>query len=371
MHSKFFIVFVYWSFLTSLVSCGNLSENATEIKSVELMPVDSFWMDRLHSSQEEIMTLYPFDDTNIIGFDHFNQLNFYTKNKNVFLYKKSKVLIPERSFSAFLSMNKSKNKYYVLAEKTIYTYDSLYNLKDSSKFNHTMRHLKNDYFPASANLLPLINFGDTLVSYYSHSSATDFYKTYREPAFMEFTPSKSIDSVTTYLEKPRDLQFYEVGFLTFHTAINNKLYKLYNGIDTLYEYNRLTHKEGKMPIHNKDYVLPERSNSKNLFDFGYLTKRSLSNFAYTGMFYNPMTGNTILFYNTPVSASGDKNPTSKNQKLKAIILDNELKAINYLDFKEEFFPTTTFFLYTNKGLAMPLDNDDPSNQKTKFYIYNF
>lgn len=371
MRKFFFIVFVCWHFFIDLTSCGKSSENATDIKSVELMPVDSFWMDGLHSSQEEVMTLYPLNDTCIMGFDHFNQLNFYAKNSHVFRYKESKVLLPERSFSAFLSMNKSKKKFYLLAEKAIYVYDSVYHLKDSSKFTHTMPHLKYDYFIACSNFLPLINLGDTFVSYYSHSNATDFFTTYKEPAFMEFTLAKTIDSVTTYLEKPSNLQFYEVGFLNFHAAINNKLYKLYNGIDTLYEYSRLTHKEGKIPIRNKDYVLPEWSDSKNLFDFGYLTKRSLSNFSYTGMFHNPITGNTILFYNSPVSPAGDKNPTSKDQKLKAIILDSKLKVINYLNFKEEFFPTTTFFLYTNKGLAMPLNNEDPTREKTKFYIYNF
>jgi hypothetical protein len=371
MHSKFFIFFVCWLFLIGLISCGNSSENAADIKSGELVPIDSFWIEKLHSSQEEIMTLYPLNDSTIMGFDHFNQLNFYTKNNHVFHYKKSTVLSPDRSFPSFLSVDKSKNKFYLFSEKTIYTYDSLYNLKDSSKFTHTMPYLKNDYFPACSNFLPLINIGDTLVSYYSNNNASDFFTTFKESAFMEFTLSKTIDSVTTYSKKPSNLQHYEVNFFSFHAAISNNLYKLYNGIDTLYEYNRFTHKEGKVPINNKDYLLPKWSDSKNLFDFGYITKREFSSFSYCGMFYNPTTGNTVLFYNSPVSLAGDKNPTPKDQKLKAVVLDKNLKTINYYIFKQEFLPPTTFFHYSNKGLAMPINNNDPTSEKTTFYIYNF
>jgi len=42
------------------------------------------------------------------------------------------------------------------------------------------------FLPAEKFLL-LIQFGDTLINYYCHSNAADFFTTYKEAAFMEFT----------------------------------------------------------------------------------------------------------------------------------------------------------------------------------------
>jgi len=40
-------------------------------------------------------------------------------------------------------------------------------------------------------------------------------------------------------------------------------------------------------------------------------------------------------------------------------------------FKKGFYDPMTFFYYPNNGIALPIDNDDPTLEKTQFYIYNF
>ena len=114
---------------------------------------------------------------------------------------------------------------------------------------------------------------------------------------------------------------YEVDFVTFHSALINTLCRLYTGFDTLYTCNRKAHKELKVQIYNRDYILAERSTSKNLFDFSYLTKRALLSFSYKGKFYNAITKHVVLFYNAPLTLNGDNNPTGKDRELKAVVLD--------------------------------------------------
>jgi hypothetical protein len=366
---RYLILFLVCAFAAFTDSCDNPGSSAQEIEAHNLMPTDSFHIGKLYSSQNELTSLHPLNDSILIGFDHFDQINFYSKQGNTFAYVKSKTLLPQRSFAAFLSLNESQ--VYLFAEKTIYTYDRLFNLKDSFELRHRMRYLKENYFPACDDFLPLITFGDTLVSYYAHSNVADFFTTYKEPAFMEFTLAKKIDSAKTYLPKPSQLKYYEVDFFSFQMAINNSLFKLYNGLDTIYQYNRTTHKEAKIPIHNKDYRLPTKSTSTKLNDFGRRTKRMLSSFSYKGMFYNQSTGNTILFYYTPLNLNADKNPGPDDRILKAAVLDRQFRIINYCEFKKGFSPPITFFYFPNKGLAMPIENEDATSEKTLFYIYNF
>lgn len=363
-----FLIHLLFIVAIGITGCRDYNENLAD-SLLEPNPVDSFQIEKLISSQQEVTSLNLLNDSTLIGFDHFNQLNIYIKNGSTFRFKRSEFMPPERTNPGFLSV--AENGFLLFSDKKVYRYNPDYRLQDSSKFTAVIKYLKGDYFPACSNFLPLLHFGDTLLSYYANNNPNDFLTNFKEDSFMEFTLRETIDSIKTYSPKPKDLEYYDVNFFSFHTAINNSIYKLYNGIDTLYCHNRHSHKDEKIPIRNKDYVLPERSVLKNAFDFQYLTKREISSFSYCGMFHNSVNDHIVLFYNSPVDQKDKKNPTPKDQKLKAVVLDKNLSIINYFVFEKEFMPTMTFFQYANKGLAMPLNNEDPTNEKTRFYIYNF
>lgn len=355
-----------------LTSCHFQKKDTTAITLDKSKAIDSFSISKLNTSERELSHLSFLNDTTLISFDNFDNLCIYTKKDNLFSYYRPVALQPFSESPRFFYLDTIRKRSYTFKDRTFYTYNSAFTLIDSITLNLSVGGLKTNYFLSATSFLPFIKKEYTFICNYSHADVNDFFKTYNEPALIEFSlTDTSIQNAKTYFRKPIQLKYYDVSFLSSHVNIDNTIYKLYSGFDTLYSYQLNTGKENKIPIRNKDYTLPEKSDLKRLFDFGYRTKHTLASFSYSGMFYNPTSKNLMLFYKTPVAQSTDKNPTSKDQKLKAIVLNSAFKVISYIEFKDSYYNEAHFLIYKNKGIAMPLENEDPLNEKTTFYIYNF
>lgn len=357
----------------ALTSCGFQKNDSIAIILDKSKAIDSFSISKLNTSERELSHLSFLNDTTLISFDNFDNLCIYTKKDNQFSYHHPVALQPFSDSPRFFYVDTIRKLSYTFKDRTIYTYNSAITLIDSMTLNLSVGGLKTNYFLSATSFLPFIKKDEyTFICNYSHADVNDFFKTYNEPALIEFSlTDTSIPNAKTYFRKPTQLKYYDVSFLSSHVNVGNTIYKLYSGFDTLYSYQLNTGKEATIPIHNKDYTLPEKSDLKRLFDYGYRTKHTLASFTYNGMFYNPASKNLMLFYKTPVAQSTDKNPTSKDQKLKAIVLNSAFKVISYIEFKDSYYNEAHFFIYKNKGIAMPLENEDPLHEKTTFYIYNF
>ena len=361
-------IFIYFV----LTSCGFQKKDTIAITLDKSKAIDSFSISKLNSSERELSHLSFLNDSTLISFDNFDNLCIYTKKDNQFSYYRPVALQPFSDSPRFFYLDTIRKRSYTFRDRTIYTYNSSFSLIDSMTLNLSVGGLKTNYFLSATSFLPFIKKEYSFICNFSHSDVNDFFKTYNEPALIEFSlTDTSIPNAKTYFKKPAQLKYYDVSFLSSHVNIDNAIYKLYSGFDTLYSYQLNTGKENKTAIHNKDYVLPEKSDLKRLFDYGYRTKHTLASFSYSGMFYNPASKNLMLFYKTPVVESADKNPTSKDQKLKAILLNSAFKVISYIEFKDSYYNEAHFFIYKNKGIAMPIENEDPLHEKTTFYIYNF
>lgn len=345
---------------------------STQATAEHVAPTDSFSIDRTTFGRRELSNLLWMNDSTLFSFDSFDDLYFYRKHGPVFSYSANVKLLPENHSVGSVSLSKDGRKLYRLRKKTIYTYSLDGQLKDSITINASLPVLKEEFFVGCCNFLPFLQFGDTLVAYYSHSDANDLFKTYEEDAFLQLIPQKNGTVTTkTLLKKPSELEFYEVLPYLFHCAVNRTLYKMYNGLDTVYSYNLSTGAEGAVSIGNRDYRLPERADLNKLFEPAYSAKRSLANFAYCGFFHNPVTGHFVLFYSCPVLAKPGKNPTSEDVVIKALVLNTDLSILRYLDFQERYFPPLSYIHWPGKGLAMPVYTKDPTNAPIRYHIYNF
>lgn len=345
--------------------------SSTKAVTEAVAPADSFSIDRILYGRRELSHLLWMNDSTLFSFDSFDDLYFYRKHGSVFSYSSSVTLLPNNHAVSFVSLSQDGQKLYRLREKTIYAYSLNGLLKDSTTISASLPFLKDRFFVSCCNFLPFLEFGDTMVCYYSAADPNDFFKTYEEPAFMQLIPQKGTAAVKTMLKKPAHLKFYDVTFHLFHCAVNRTLYKMYNGLDTIYIYNQLTGAESAVPICNKDYSLPEKINLNKVFDSAYRLKHSLSSFCYSGFFHDPTTGHFVLFYERPAQARPGKNPTVDDLRLQALVLDADLKIIRYVNFEQRFFPPMTFIQWPGKGLAMPLYTENTDNEAIRYHIYNF
>lgn len=334
-------------------------------------PTDSFSIDRILYGRRELSNILWMNDSTLLSSDSFDDLYFYCKRGPVFSYSSTVKLLPTNHTVGFVSLSRDRKKFYRLQEKTIYTYNTDFQLKDSINIRASLPVLKEQFFVSCCNFLPFLEFGDTMVCYYSAAKPDDFFKTYEEAAFMCLIPQKGTTLVKTVLKKPPQLKFYDVTLYLFHCAVNRTLYKMYSGLDTIYTYNLATGKQNALPIGNKDYSLPEKTDLNKVFNPAYRARSSLVNFAYCGFFHNPVTGHFVLFYNRPAQAKPGKNPTANDLRLQALVLDADLNILRYLDFGQRFFPPPTFVQCPGKGLAMPIFTEHPNDEAIRYHIYNF
>jgi hypothetical protein len=366
---KYFLIPISLFILTS---CTNKQVENERLKVTKAIALDSFSIHHHVTKQEELADLIFLNDSTLLGFNGFNTINRYAKKGVKFIFQNAIDLVPSINETCFLYKHRYQWEYFRFYRNTIYNYDSTFRLKDSIKINYDTKYLKKDFFLSFGAELPLIQLGDTFISNYTHIDVTNFYNTYKEDAYMEFViKNKQISTTKTYAKKPVNLKYYDVSFISSHCIAGNKLYKIYCGIDTLYIIDRITGLESKKPIRNKDYQLPEKTKLEKIDNAGYITKHSLSTFQYTAIFYNENSGHFIVFYSPPASAKEDKAITYKDKALKAIVLDNNLDILNYWDFVDNYLGAYCFYQIKNKGLAMPLENNTSTNEKTTFYIYNY
>jgi hypothetical protein len=237
---------------------------------------------------------------------------------------------------------------------------------------HRFRYLKDSFALSAANNGPIMVLHDTLISVISPNANESLRHYYKEQEIAEFRIDPSTDTLQylrTYITKPSNLSDYDfpLGMYAFH---NNTVFLMYPQFDTIYSFNRSTGTLHKTAIHNQDFTQPAKFTCIPFTpEYGSCaTKYYLHNFRYYGIHYNPLTKHFVLFYNSPVNPVKGRIPTSKDQPLQAMVLDEQLRPLYYHSFTKNLEAGTSFFIIPGKGLAMPIL--DEHYETTKFYIYN-
>lgn len=335
-----------------------------------LTPVDSFEI-----SQFE--TPYEIKDVNNAGthtlmtFDGLNSIRYYGLNEgNTFKYEKTVTLTNKQEGISFLAKDFQTNFYFLFCKNSITKYDSSFNFIKAYPYKHTTKFLKDKYRPVVCNTFPLIVTDSSLITAFNHNTVTEFFTTYKEPSKMEFVfKNDSIVRVNTFMRRPTQLVYYDGGMPLFYFPLNNTLVEMSGNFDTIYTYDLKTKNENKFALNNKDYTLPQKLDTKRIFnDQSYLIKHYLNNFNYCGMFYNPITKHIVIFYSTPLDNNTEKNESYKF--VKALVLNEKFKILKYLTFNRKYVPDAGFFI-KDKGFALPIHHSDLTNEKTVYHIYNF
>ncbi|MBI2723047.1 MAG: hypothetical protein HYX39_12805 [Bacteroidetes bacterium] len=350
-----------------LLSCASEKEEETY---TYLNPVDSFEIEKFETPYE-IGAVQNVDKNAIITFDGFNSIRNYTLSEgNTFNYKKTITLKNTPESISFIAKDFQTNFYFLVCKNSIIKYDSAFNYIKSYHFKYEAKFLKDKYRPVVSNTFPLIVTDSSLITAFNHNTVTEFFTTYKEPSKMKFVfKNDSIVRVNTFMRKPTHLVYYDGGMPTFYFSLNNKIIEMSGNLDTIYTYDLSTQKENKYPLHNSEYTLPERLDTKRIVnDQPYLTKHYLNNFNYCGMFYNPLTRHIVIFYSTPLDNNTEKNESYKFSK--ALILNEQFEILEYVKFNQKYVPDAGFYI-KNKGLALPIHHLDLTNEKTVYHIYNF
>ncbi len=237
---------------------------------------------------------------------------------------------------------------------------------------HRFRYLKDSFALSVANNSPVLKLHDTLVAVISPNANESERLYYKEQEISEFMIDPATDTLhylRSYISKPSNLSDYDfpLGMYAFH---NNTVFLLYPQFDTIYSFNRSTNTSRKSAIRNQDFTqaagftcipfTPEYGSCA--------TNYYLHNFRYYGIHFNEMTKHFLLFYNSPVKVVKGRIPTSKDQLLQVMVLDEQLRPLCYHSFTKNLEAGTSFFMIPGKGLAMPLL--DEHYETTRFYIYN-
>lgn len=364
MYVKIKIIVIALLLTTSCIKQQNIEEFTIETSQA----IDSFTINKLMGRDEELNNLVLFDDSTLITTNLYNQLNIYSGNNKHFQFKKSVQLQPTFEQYRFLHFDKKANALYTFVNKEIHKYNSRFEHEASWQINYQTKTLKQNYYLSSSGDMPFIQIGDTFICNYTHNNYNYFFDTYNEDALMQITLNKNRTThVKTIMQKPANLKQYD--FLNYpHCLINNTIHKLYSCFDTLYLYNLTSQSQQKVALNNKNYTLPKPLNQSQFGNVSYETKRELESFFYTAMYYNTNTKHFIIFYRPPVVNENEQNSGFENKHIKAIILNNQYKIIQYITFKQNYIDEHIFLPIPNKGLAMPIANKDGG---ITYYIHDF
>jgi hypothetical protein len=342
--------------------------------ALEASAVDSFTVSGIDVGLQVQHVQY-FDDSLLYSYDKINSRMVYFKKESAHSYKALKAKsVNTAAWSSHFSGDHKLN-YFIDEKNRLSVYDSLCNnLLYKKQLSHHFKYLENAFTFYAANNAPIIMRHDTLISTVAHSVMESYSSWFKESSFSEFIVTKdSVRFLRSYIHKPKNLHRFRFPFETycFH---KNTLYMLYPPMDTLYTFNRNTNREVRIPIHNPEYTMPTQFDNNKVWGAeagSYQTKYSMKNFQYASVFYNEGTRHFILFYYAAISeAVNTKNVTPKDQKLKALILNENMEKVACYYFTKPFVTPVSFFIIPGKGLAMPVYKGDDAYETTTFYIYN-
>lgn len=342
--------------------------------ALEASAVDSFTVSGIRVGQQ-VQHVQCFNDSLLYSYDKINSDMVYFQKTDAHSYQALKVKpVNTVAWSSHFSDDHKLN-YFIDEENHISVYDSLCNhLLYQKQLSHHFKYLEDAFTFYAANNAPIIMRHDTLISTVAHSATESYNSWFKEASFSEFIVTKdSVRFLRSYIHKPKNLQRFRFPFETY-CYHNNTLYMLYPPMDTLYTFNRNTNLESRIAIHNSEYTVPSTFDNHNVWGAeagSYQTKYSMQNFQYASLFYNEGTRHFILFYYAAIPAViSRKKATPKDQKLKALILNENLEKVACYYFSRRFVTPVSYFIIPGKGLAMPIYKGDNAYETTTFYIYN-
>ena len=352
-----------------LLSC---SDSAKLQQATEPPPIDSFTVSGLDAAQQ-VNNFHYINDSTLVSYDLTNMnLVFFYKDKSG-NYKAGAKKEIDTEFWSFNFCDDENNHYFTDRNNTIIKYNAAADsLMKRYTIPHRFRYLKDSFALSVANNSPVVIRHDTLIAVISPNSNESERLYYKEQEVSEFKLHPVGDTLSylrSYITKPSGLSDgdFPLGMYAFH---HNTVFLIYPQYDTIYSFDRSSNTLLKSPVRNQDFTKPAKF-ACSPFTPGYgscATKYYLHNFRYYGIHFNEATKHFLLFYNAPVKEVKGKIPTSKDQPLQAIMLDEQLRPLNYYTFTKNLEAGSGFFMIPGKGLAMPLL--DKRYETTRFYIYN-
>jgi hypothetical protein len=356
----FFVIMVF------LISCKNdLVYENPETKLVDKYHINTDY------TYYEVGNMRYCDSNSFLCFNKNQKcLKTYTKSKTGIFNCIDSFRIPIKSnFYSYVRLSKdkfvlidSKNIHYIFENnRFIRKYLSL----EKKKF------LKNSFYYLDDNAHQLIYLDSIFIGTYFHGSLDNLMKYFSEPSICEYKfKNDEIIKIRDYLIKPHNLKDFRAPFPCY-SFVDNSIFIIYPCFDTIYIYDRNKQIEQKVHINNKDFKMPEKFSYNRFFgddSRSYDTEYKLKNFQYSAIFYKSKSDHFLLFYYTPVK----KGETF--QTLKLIVIDRDFKNPIYYEFSgQEYYDTHTFIVISDKGIAMPLLQNNPNeDEKDIFYhVYNF
>lgn len=352
-----------------LLSC---SDSAKLQQATEPPPIDSFTVSGVDAGLQ-VNNFHYINDTTLLSYDLTNMnLVFFYKDRSG-NYKAGAKKEIDAEFWSFHFRDDGGKHYFTDRNNGIIEYNAAADsLLKHYTIPHRFRHLKDSFALSVANNSPVLIRHDTLIAVISPNSNESERLYYKEQEVSEFKFNSAGDTLSylrSYITKPSDLSDgdFPLGMYAFH---RNTVFLIYPQYDTIYSFNRSTNTLLKSPVHNQDFIQPAKFTCAP-FTPGYgscATKYYLHNFRYYGIHFNDLTNHFLLFYNSPVKEVKGKIPTSKDQLLQVMVLDEQLRPLNYYTFTKNLEAGSGFFMIPGKGLAMPLL--DKHYETTRFYIYN-
>lgn len=341
----------------------------------EPVAIDSFTVSGIDVGQQ-VQGFEYLGDTMLCSYNLIHkELVFFCKKSARQYEAKARRPIDVEAWSSHFTGDDHLN-YFLSRSNVLSCYDAAAGRKLwESPIKHIFPYLKDSFSIFSPHSAPVVKRHDTLITSLSHGYIQSYRQYFKEPEIAEFRlADDSISFLRNYITKPESLPDYCFP-LSKYCIQGNTICLLYPCFDTLYIYDRMKNTLTKTLIGNKDYQLPAKFDMSKLWtpEYGsYQTNYSLHTFAYSAIYYNPLTKHFILFYTAPVvQSSKGKLPTPDDQKMKALVLDEDLKPLKYHIFKSRnFVVPESYFLIPGKGLAMPVFKGHDDYETTSFYIYN-
>jgi len=359
-------------FFAGLLSCSH----SQKVEVAEGNIIDSFEVSGMEG-MDDFLQLHFIDETTLVSFNTFgSELKTFTKSGKGFQLSKTDKMSVGKPFHSFWVDNGTTRQSHVVdGDNNYYRFDTAYRLESIARFENNKGVLNDQYIINGNKTIPILTFGDTIISTFYYKDYQDYQDYFKEPSIAEHIRiGDSLISLKTYFAKPDDLINHAIPFPKYCVQ-DNKIVLIYPCYDTLYVYDRSTAKTMKHLIGNEDYLKPKPWNYKKMYgqDFNrYFSQYRLHNFSYQAIFYSPLSKHFLLLYQKPVVVKNDdQNPVPEDQNIQLLVLNEDFERVARYQFTRQYLNPTMFFFYSEKGLVMPLANQDDNYSKTKCHVYAF
>ncbi|MBS1645513.1 MAG: hypothetical protein JST36_10790 [Bacteroidetes bacterium] len=317
-------------------------------------------------------------DSLIISLDQScNQLRFYKKNTLSEFEFENRLSLNISGYISVFSLLNDTSCIFGNLDNEFYLY-SIHNgkIKPLKYNNRQQKLLGNNYMLSTLAYHPLVTVdsGVFFINMY-YRSLDGYFKYFGENLVCKFViRGDSLINEGTLISKPSGLNSYRQPWGRY-TSVQEKgyFYLIFPPFDSLYIYD--FHENvilKRFCIGNQYYKNPTAFSFDSIFSkFGnqYEYEYDIANFEYYGVFYNPISKNTLLLFSSPNARTeiGDK-------KLLGLVLNHDFKTIKYVDFSfYNFFGINCTVLMPNGNLGFLIyeNNKAIKRDSIKVLVYTF